>query len=70
MTISVVDGLIWVGLSQLLTNNLTVNVVFGATVVDEVGSLVDERSALGIGTAGGGAPEGTTKVDDSKFIGI
>ena len=70
MTIGVGDGLIWVGLRQFLTSNLTVNVVLGAAIGSKVRSLMNKRPALGIGTSGGGAPEARTEVDGSELIGI
>ena len=70
MTVSVGDSLIWIKLSQLLASGPTVGVVFGTTVVGEVGSLVDECSTLGVGTCGGRTPEGIAEVNDSELIGI
>ena len=70
MAVGVEDGRSWVLDGQVLAVRLAVSVVPGATVGVEVGSLVDERSALGIGTGGGGLPEGTAKVDGSELIGI
>jgi len=70
MTVSVGDGLIRIKISQLLASGLTVDVVLGATVVVEVGSLMDKCSTLGVGAGGGRTPEGTTEVNGSELIGI
>jgi len=70
MAVGVEDGRVWVAHGQVPAASLTVSVVPGTTVGVEVGSLMDERSALGIGTVGGGSPEGTAEVDGSESIGI
>ena len=70
MTIGVEDGLNWVAVRQVLTTGMTVGVVLCATVDSKVGRLVDERSSLGIGTSGGGLPEGTAEVDLPEIFGI
>lgn len=70
MTVGIGDGQIRIDPSQLLTSSLTVDVVFSATIIGEVGSLMDKRSTLGIGPGSSGAPEGTAEVDGSEFVGI
>jgi len=60
------DGPRWAAGGQILGVSPTVNVVEGATVDDQAGSLVNSRSGLGIGTGFGGVPEGTAEVDNSK----
>ena len=70
VTIGVEDGLVWVVPCQVPGFFLTVSVFIGATVVGEAGRHVDERSGLGIGTGGGGVPEGTAEVDRSELVGI
>jgi len=71
VVIGVGDGLIWVGVRQVLTIFTAVSVVLGSTVVGEMGSLVDKSSGLGIGTSGGGGvPEGTTEVNYPEPFGI
>ena len=70
VTVGIVGGQIWIGLSQFLTSDPTVDVVLSATIVGEVGSLVDKSSALRIGPGGRGAPECTAEIDGSEFIGI
>jgi len=70
VTVGVEADLTWVAESQALTVSLTVGIVLGTTVDDEVGSFVDERSTPRIGTGGGGVPEGIAEVDGSELIGI
>ena len=70
VTISVEDGPVWVAVRQVLTFGTAVSVVLGSTVDDEVRGFVDERSSLGIGTGGGGLPEGAAEVDLPKLVGI
>ena len=47
---------------------MTIFDIYSETVGDEMGSLMDERSGLGIGARGGVFPEGTAEVDDSEFF--
>ena len=68
MAISVEDGRRWIAGGQVLGFILSGRVVFGATIGDEVGRLVDKCSGLGIGTGVGGAPEHTAEVDNSEFV--
>ena len=70
MVVGIEDGLRWIADGQLLSISLTVNVVLGTTVDGEVGTLVDKRSALGIGTGSGSVPVGTAEVDRSVTVGI
>ena len=68
--VGVEDGLSLIAEGQILGFTLAVNVVMSSAVDGEVGRLVDKRSGLGIGTDGGGLPEGTAEVDLSKLRGI
>ena len=70
MIVGVADRLVYVIDSQLLTISLTILVVLGAAVHLEVGSFMDKRSGLGIGTGIGGAPEAIAEVDRSESGGI
>ena len=70
MAVGVEDGSVWVVEGQVLASILTVSVVPSSTVLSEVGSFMDKRPCLGIGTGGRGVPEGTAEVDDSEIIGI
>ena len=69
MTVGVVDRHRRVTDSQALAGSLTISVIIGTTVDGEVGSLVDKRSGLGIGTGVGGIPKGTTEIDPSESVG-
>ena len=70
MVVGVIDGLRRVGVGQVLSVILSVNVVQGSTVGSEVGRLVDECSGPGVGTRDEDIPEGTAEVNLSEFIGI
>ena len=70
MVVGIEDGLCWIGDGQLLSIILTINVIQGPAVDGEVGTLVDKRSGLGIGTGTWSVPEGTTEVDLSGLVGI
>ena len=47
----------------------TFSIVLGAAVGDEMGSLVDKRPSLGVGTVDGEPPEEIADVDGPKLIG-
>ena len=68
MTVGVEDGPRWVAGGQVLGLFLTVNVVVGTTVGDEVRGFVNQRSSPGIGTDVVGVPKGTAEVDFSEII--
>lgn len=68
MIVSVRDG--WIVDGQVPGVNPAVNVIIGATVDEEVGRFVDERSGFGIGTCVRGTPEHTAEVDHSELVGI
>jgi len=70
VTVGIVDGPVRVTDGQALASGLTVSPIVGATVLGEVGGLVDECSGLGIGTGVWGVPEGTAQVDLSICVGI
>ena len=70
MAVGVEDRLRWVVDRKALTSGLAVLVVGRAAIRGEVGSLVDERSRLGIGTGAGGIPESTAQINGSKLAGI
>jgi hypothetical protein len=70
VTIGVEDSPIWILDSHLLASRLTVSIIVGAAVVNEVRRLVDKRPGHGIGTYPGGSPEATAEVDLSGVVGI
>ena len=47
----------------------TFSIVLGAAVGDEMGSFVDKRPSLGVGTVDGEPPEEIADVDGPKLIG-
>jgi len=67
--VGVVGGLRRAGFGQLLGLIDTVNVVEGATVFVEVGSLVDKCSGPGVGASIREVPEATAEVDLSELVG-
>jgi len=70
VAVGVEDGLNLVAGGQTLTFSLTVSIILSCTVSDEVGSRIDKRPGLRIGTGERGFPEGAQKVDGSWIIGI
>jgi len=68
--IGVVDRQIQVFGGQALGFILTVNVVAGATVVGEVGRLLDKCASPGVGIGLRDVPEGTAEVDNAEGVGI
>jgi len=66
VAVGVVDGKSWFVVGQLLTFSLTGSIVLSTSGAGELGSRMDKRPGLGIGTGGGDVPEGTAEVDGSR----
>jgi len=70
VTVSVVDGPIWVADSQVSGVTATVCIVIVGTVEGELGRLMNQRPGPGISTNVVGFPEGGAEIDNSEFLGI